>query len=356
VQLSPVRPRQAPRDDDDGDASPLRAGRLVPSPPASPRSSGPIGGGGGGGAFKRRLRGATLRRGLSACSSLTAASEVPSPLSLDVAAENSGAAGCGRGGGVAGGSPRRSKRQGLVWRGESDSSGGSVGSWSDEAGLGEGLSDSSQGSDVRGSEDGSGSDGSGSGSGSEEEEAEGEEEKAAGLVAAPEVNWSPTSGSPLGSPMKWASSRCARGSVVGASDPRASPLSTVSSRGGSNSAWNGNASFCGGGPDDPSADRSRNLRQDALEAAARELGASGLLPPLPAATGGGGRRSGRHGGGSSAPPHDLWLYIQMQFCSGNTLREWLDERRSRVDVGHSLQVFSQIARGLEYVHGEAMIQ
>jgi hypothetical protein len=125
------------------------------------------------------------------------------------------------------------------------------------------------------------------------------------------------------------------------------------------------------------------LRQDALEAAARELGASGLLPPLPAATGaggreaarrpkaegghrrrsrsrghggGGGRRSDRHGGGSSAPPHDLWLYIQMQFCSGNTLREWLDERRSRVDVGHSLQVFSQIARGLEYVHGEAMIQ
>ena len=58
---------------------------------------------------------------------------------------------------------------------------------------------------------------------------------------------------------------------------------------------------------------------------------------------------------SSKALPDLWLYIQMQYCSGKTLREWLHER-SEVDVRISLQVFSQIARGVEYVHGKAMIQ
>lgn len=52
--------------------------------------------------------------------------------------------------------------------------------------------------------------------------------------------------------------------------------------------------------------------------------------------------------------YDLWLYIQMQYCSNNTLRDHLDMREG-VDIAHALHIFIQIARGLEYVHGKDMI-
>ena len=64
---------------------------------------------------------------------------------------------------------------------------------------------------------------------------------------------------------------------------------------------------------------------------------------------GGDKSTGGSGGSGGAPLYDLWLYIQMQYCSNNTLRDHLDKReKSRpIDVPHALHVFKQIAQGLE---------
>ncbi|CAM9797790.1 unnamed protein product [Scytosiphon promiscuus] len=58
--------------------------------------------------------------------------------------------------------------------------------------------------------------------------------------------------------------------------------------------------------------------------------------------------------------YDLWLYIQMQYCSHNNLQFFLDEdpvRRgqTRVDMPQVMHIFMQVARGLQYVHACGLI-
>ena len=50
--------------------------------------------------------------------------------------------------------------------------------------------------------------------------------------------------------------------------------------------------------------------------------------------------------------YDLVLYIQMQYCSSRTLRDFLDDRD---DDDQSLKIFAQIARGLTYVHERGLV-
>ena len=68
----------------------------------------------------------------------------------------------------------------------------------------------------------------------------------------------------------------------------------------------------------------------------------------------GGRRGRKDRPAAQAPYYDLVLYIQMQYCSKDTLRDFLDAR-DKVDVDAALNIFSQIARGIEYVHSKSMI-
>ena len=405
VQLSPVRPRQTSCDDDDDE----EGNRLVPSPPMSPQGNNSFVGGAGdeGVAANGQTKGhyPALLRGTSASSGM----EFPSPLSLDATGDVEEEVGEDdkRQKSKLQQEHSRKRRYRNVWRGESDSSGGSVGSWSDEAGLHEESDDDYDDEDLStassdslsGSSSCSDSDGDGSGSDSTAEDfhiGDGDESKlestAAGLVTVPEG--SPKRASMVGSNGRVADSLEDQSASTLSSSGMASP-----SRGGSHlqhSQHNG----AGGG---------------VLSNLGTSVDAASLLPPLSAAAAPQAvldsassaengeakphseakkllrnqrrrdnqqrrpnsyssglssrrRRDGRRSGGgssissssrttkSSDAPYDLWLYIQMQYCSGNTLREWLDERGSEVDIGQSLQVFSQIARGLEYVHGEAMIQ
>ncbi|EWM27991.1 eukaryotic translation initiation factor 2-alpha kinase 3 [Nannochloropsis gaditana] len=54
---------------------------------------------------------------------------------------------------------------------------------------------------------------------------------------------------------------------------------------------------------------------------------------------------------------DLCLYIQMQYCSNRTLKDFLDapSRAHRVDKAEALQLALQIARGVTYVHARGLI-
>ncbi|CAN0103681.1 unnamed protein product [Ascophyllum nodosum] len=73
-----------------------------------------------------------------------------------------------------------------------------------------------------------------------------------------------------------------------------------------------------------------------------------------------GRGHGRPRRGRSREVYDLWLYIQMQYCSHNNLQYFLEEnpdRRSqaRVDMPQVMHIFLQIAKGLQYVHACGLI-
>ncbi|CAM9274295.1 unnamed protein product, partial [Phaeothamnion confervicola] len=103
-----------------------------------------------------------------------------------------------------------------------------------------------------------------------------------------------------------------------------------------------------------------------------------------------GKSSGKRGGKVGVVLKDLLLYIQMQYCSQNTLQDFLERQgaaaneaaaagaageaknaahrlvkatnsggrawtRRRVDVAHALHVFEQVARGLRYVHSRGLI-
>eukprot|EP00903_Cladosiphon_okamuranus_P016380 g15105.t1 len=74
----------------------------------------------------------------------------------------------------------------------------------------------------------------------------------------------------------------------------------------------------------------------------------------------GGRARGRAGRRQSKEVYDLWLYIQMQYCSHNNLQYFLDEEptrraQTRVDMPKVMHIFMQVARGLEYVHACGLI-
>ncbi|XP_036402953.1 protein kinase containing Z-DNA binding domains [Megalops cyprinoides] len=54
---------------------------------------------------------------------------------------------------------------------------------------------------------------------------------------------------------------------------------------------------------------------------------------------------------------DKYLYIQMEFCKGGNLRQWICEKnegnmRSRDDA---LMIFQQIVQGVEYIHSQGHI-
>ena len=53
-------------------------------------------------------------------------------------------------------------------------------------------------------------------------------------------------------------------------------------------------------------------------------------------------------GSERAADRDLFLYIQMQLCSDDTLKEWLVRNRTR--HGQCLKIFGEIVNAVEYIH------
>ncbi|CAM9793934.1 unnamed protein product, partial [Ectocarpus fasciculatus] len=147
----------------------------------------------------------------------------------------------------------------------------------------------------------------------------------------------------------------------------------------------GNAALAGGDADgEPGAGagaRKRRTRSSAAaafpEAAATASTAAATSAAAAAAASGSNRRrnfgkgawdkeqqqargGGRGGRRRSKEVYDLWLYIQMQYCSHNNLQFFLDEdpvRRSqtRVDMPQVMHIFMQVAKGLQYVHACGLI-
>lgn len=58
----------------------------------------------------------------------------------------------------------------------------------------------------------------------------------------------------------------------------------------------------------------------------------------------GDRRTTRH-----------YLYIQMQLCHQNSLREWLKDNTKNRDIKYILDIFDQIIQAVEYVHLQGLI-
>lgn len=50
-----------------------------------------------------------------------------------------------------------------------------------------------------------------------------------------------------------------------------------------------------------------------------------------------------------------YLYIQMQLCHKNSLREWLKDNIENRDMRYILDIFSQIIQAVEYVHLQGLI-
>lgn len=50
-----------------------------------------------------------------------------------------------------------------------------------------------------------------------------------------------------------------------------------------------------------------------------------------------------------------YLYIQMQLCHKNSLREWLKDNTKTRDMKYILNIFSQIVQAVEYVHLQGLI-
>lgn len=50
-----------------------------------------------------------------------------------------------------------------------------------------------------------------------------------------------------------------------------------------------------------------------------------------------------------------FLCIRMEFCENGTLKQWLKSRGNTVDVWESIQIFLQIARGIEHIHAHKLI-
>jgi len=50
-----------------------------------------------------------------------------------------------------------------------------------------------------------------------------------------------------------------------------------------------------------------------------------------------------------------YLYIQMQLCHQNSLREWLKDNTNNRDIKYILGIFSQIVQAVEYVHLQGLI-
>lgn len=50
-----------------------------------------------------------------------------------------------------------------------------------------------------------------------------------------------------------------------------------------------------------------------------------------------------------------YLYIQMQLCHQNSLREWLKDNTTNRDMKYILGIFNQIIQAVEYVHLQGLI-
>lgn len=50
-----------------------------------------------------------------------------------------------------------------------------------------------------------------------------------------------------------------------------------------------------------------------------------------------------------------YLYIQMQLCHQNSLREWLKDNTTNRNMNYILDIFSQIIQAVEYVHLQGLI-
>lgn len=53
-------------------------------------------------------------------------------------------------------------------------------------------------------------------------------------------------------------------------------------------------------------------------------------------------------------PSRIYLYIQMQLCQQNSLREWLLDNHTR-DKRDVLLIFEQIVQAVEYIHMQGLI-
>ncbi len=51
----------------------------------------------------------------------------------------------------------------------------------------------------------------------------------------------------------------------------------------------------------------------------------------------------------------LNVMIQMEYCSGNTLRDYIDKKERTVNRLENLQIFKQILSGLKHIHEKGLI-
>lgn len=54
-------------------------------------------------------------------------------------------------------------------------------------------------------------------------------------------------------------------------------------------------------------------------------------------------------------PNRHYLYIQMQLCHQNSLREWLKDNTENRNMKYVLGIFTQIVQAVEYVHLQGLI-
>ena len=66
-----------------------------------------------------------------------------------------------------------------------------------------------------------------------------------------------------------------------------------------------------------------------------------------------GRCCAQSGDCLNKPP--LFLYIQMQLCKQETLKDWLVKRSPVIDYSRSLEIFLQIRDAVEYFHKQGMM-
>lgn len=59
--------------------------------------------------------------------------------------------------------------------------------------------------------------------------------------------------------------------------------------------------------------------------------------------------------GNIAKPNKVYLYIQMQLCRKESLRDWLRDNRTEARAAHIAHIFHQIVDAVEYVHLKGLI-
>lgn len=65
--------------------------------------------------------------------------------------------------------------------------------------------------------------------------------------------------------------------------------------------------------------------------------------------------SGSLQNGFQAKPHKVYLYIQMQLCRKESLRDWLRDNRTETRATHIPHIFHQIVDAVDYVHYKGLI-